>query len=326
MNTMMNMTTELGAWLSRELGFVSDMMSSHLLSEHDAVNEVCDELASYRGKMLRPSLLLLSWRSVVGSKKRLPEHVLTMAGVVEFIHLATLVHDDVLDEANLRRGERTIHCLYGNEAAVMLGDYLLSSAFHLCSTVQNPSLNILLGEVTSTVCAGEMMQLYHRNNVDLDIDSYQQIIRDKTASLISASCTIGGMLAGASDLQLAALETFGGSVGIAFQIRDDVLDLLGDPQITGKPAGADLAKGKMTLPVISLLHNNPELKSRVQDAIANSDLDGLRTMLESAGSIDFALEEIDRLVDMAVQSVRIEFATESSRELCALVQQLKQPV
>jgi len=323
---MMNMKTELGVWLSRELGFVSDMMSSHLLSGHDAVNEVCDELAAYRGKMLRPSLLLLSWRSVVGSKERLPERVLTMAGVVEFIHLATLVHDDVLDEANLRRGERTIHCLRGNEAAVMLGDYLLSSAFHLCSTVQNPSLNILLGEVTSTVCAGEMMQLYHRNNVDLDIDSYQQIIKDKTASLISASCTIGGMLAGASDLQLATLETFGDSVGIAFQIRDDVLDLLGDSQTTGKTAGADLAKGKMTLPVISLLHNNPELKPRVQDAIANRDLDGLRTMLESAGSIDFALEEIDRLVDMAVQSVKIEFATESSRELCAFVQQLKQPL
>ena len=322
MKTMTNRTTELGGWLSCELDLVSKTMSSHLLSGHCAINEVCGELSAYRGKMLRPSLVLLAWKTA-GNGYQCPEGVVTMSAVVEMIHLATLIHDDVLDEADLRRGERTIHSLRGNEAAVMLGDYLLSSAFHLCSTVQDPSLNILLGEVTSTVCGGEMMQLYHRNNVDLDIDTYYQIIRDKTASLIAASCVVGGILAGASTQKLSALETFGSSVGIAFQIRDDVLDLLGEPSDTGKPAGVDLAKGKLTLPVISMLRHNPDLKYRVQDAITNRDLVELRGLLESTGSMDFAIREINRLVDLAVGSVEIAFSSDASFELCGLVQKLK---
>ena len=324
MKTMQNMTIELGSWLSGYLARVSNTMSNQLYGEHYAVNELCDELSAYRGKMLRPSLVLLAWKSASGDGRQHHGSVVTMATVVEMIHLATLVHDDVLDEADLRRGERTIHSLCGNEAAVMLGDYLLSSAFHLCSTLKNPSLNILLGEVTSTVCAGEMMQLHHRNNVDLDIETYYQIIHDKTASLITASCVIGGILAGASGQMLSALKTFGSSVGIAFQIRDDVLDLLGEPSVTGKTTGVDLEKGKLTLPVISMLHHNPDLKHRVQETITNHDLDGLGELLESTGSIDFAIQEIDRRVDLALKSVRGAFSAHASRELCGLVEQLKQ--
>ncbi len=240
MNTMMDMSTELGQWLADELGAVSKTILSHLHNDHDGVNELCGELAAYRGKMLRPSLVLLSWRSVCTQQSQCSDNVAKIAAVVELIHLATLVHDDVLDEASIRRGEKTIHCLRGNEAAVMLGDYLLSSAFHLCSTVQNPSLNLLLGDVSRTVCAGEMMQLYHRNNIDLHIDDYYKIIQDKTASLISASCTMGGLLGGASDHILASLAAFGNAVGVAFQIRDDLLDILGEPSLTGKGSGIDL--------------------------------------------------------------------------------------
>jgi len=323
MNTMMDMTTELGRWLGGELEIVSKTMSLHLHNNHDGVNELCGELAAYHGKMLRPSLLLLSWKSLSGDRCVQPESVVKIAAVVELIYLATLVHDDVLDEASIRRGETTIHCLRGNEAAVMLGDYLLSSAFHLCSTIQNPSLNLLLGEVSSTVCAGEMMQLYHRNNVDLNIEDYYRIIRDKTAVLIAASCTMGGMLAGASEQALSALATFGGSVGIAFQIRDDLIDILGEPSVTGKGSGVDLEKGKLTLPIISMLHKNPNLKPSVQETIASGDLLGLRELLESTGSIRFALDEIERLVDLAVDSLGAECSTGAAVELCDLVQQLK---
>lgn len=323
MNTMMNTAAEIDNWLSCELELVSDAMATHMRCGHGAVNELCGELSAYRGKMLRPSLVLLSWKSASNSDGPCPNSVVTMAAVVEMIHLATLVHDDVLDEADLRRGEKTIHCLRGNEAAVMLGDYLLSSAFHLCSTVQMPSLNMLLGEVTSTVCAGEMMQLHHRNNVALDIDTYYQIIHDKTASLIAASCSVGGILAGASPNKLAALETFGGSVGVAFQIRDDILDLLGESVDTGKTAGGDLKKGKLTLPVISMLQHNPDLGRCVQETIRNHDLGGLRTLLESTDSIDFAIREIDRLVDRATDSIRNAFSTLASQELCDLVKPLK---
>lgn len=323
MNTMMDMTTELGRWLDGELELVSKTISLHLHNSHDGVNELCGELAAYHGKMLRPSLLLLSWKSMSGEGCLQPDSVVKIAAVVELIHLATLVHDDVLDEASIRRGETTIHCLRGNEAAVMLGDYLLSSAFHLCSTVQNPSLNLLLGDVSSTVCAGEMMQLYHRNNVDLNIDDYYQIIKDKTAALIAASCTMGGTLAGASERALAALTTFGNSVGVAFQIRDDLIDILGEPNITGKESGVDLEKGKLTLPIISMLQKNPNLRPRVLEVVASGDLSVLRELLESTGSIRFALHEIGRLVDLAVNSLRDECCTDAATELCDLVQQLK---
>jgi len=323
MNTMMDITTELGRWLSGELEVVSKTMSLHLHNNHGGVNELCGELATYHGKMLRPSLLLLTWKSFGGDRCVQPDSVVKLAAVVELIHLATLVHDDVLDEASIRRGETTIHCLRGNEAAVMLGDYLLSSAFHLCSTVKSPSLNLLLGEVSSTVCAGEMMQLYHRNNVDLNIENYYQIIQDKTAALITASCTMGGMLAGASEQTLSAVSIFGNSVGVAFQIRDDLIDILGEPSITGKGSGVDLEKGKVTLPIISMLHKNPNLKPDVYEAMRSGDLLGLRELLESTGSIQFALDEIERLVDLAVDSLEGVFSTGAAAELCNLVQQLK---
>ena len=158
MNTLIDMTSDLGVWLSGELSAVSIVMSDHLEDARAEVNEVCEELAAYKGKMLRPSLLLLSWRAV--SKEAVTtKSVRTAAAVVELIHLATLVHDDVLDEADIRRGTRTLNSLRGNEAAVILGDYLLSSAFHLCSTIKIPALNVLLGEVTNTLCAGEIVQL-----------------------------------------------------------------------------------------------------------------------------------------------------------------------
>ena len=325
MNLLIETTTDLGAWLSAELSAVSSVISDHLRSEHESVNGVCEELAAYKGKMLRPSLLLLSWRATSGAED-VPERVRVASAVVELIHFATLVHDDVLDGADLRRGKQTINMLCGNEAAVMLGDYLLSSAFHLCSTLRIPRLNILLGEVTRTVCAGEMMQLCHRNDVELDVDSYYQIIRDKTASLIAASCEMGAVLGGGSSREILLLQSFGGSIGVAFQIRDDLLDLLGDRQLLGKPAGIDLEKGKLTLPVLLMLNKSPELRPKVRDAISNNNLYQLRSMLVSAGSFEDATEVVGRLVDEAVKSIRDNMVTVASEHLCHLAEQLNDPI
>ena len=325
MNLLIDTTTDLESWLSVELLAVSSVISGHLRSTHGSVNEVCEELAAYRGKMLRPSLVLLSWRAASGAED-VPECVRVASAVVELIHFATLVHDDVLDEADLRRGKQTINMLRGNEAAVMLGDYLLSSAFHLCSTLRIPHLNILLGEVTSTVCAGEMMQLYHRNDVDLDIGSYYQIIRDKTASLIAASCEMGAVLGNGSSREILLLKSFGDSIGVAFQIRDDLLDLLGNQQLLGKPAGIDLEKGKLTLPVLLMLSKNPELRPKVRDAISNNNLNQLRSLLVSAGSIEDALEVVGRLVGEAIESIRNNMTTNASEHLCRLAEQLNDPI
>jgi octaprenyl-diphosphate synthase len=311
--------------LSGELTTVSGVMSKHLKNKHEAVNDVCGELAAYKGKLLRPSMLLLSWKTVAGNSP-VPTHLSVAAAVVELIHLATLVHDDVLDEADVRRGKQTINNLHGNEAAVMLGDYLLSSAFHLCSTICNPSLNLLLGEVTNTICAGELVQLYHRNNVGLDLQSYYQIVHDKTASLIAASCEMGGLLGGGEGEVLPVLKNYGQSVGTAFQIKDDLLDLLGEQQNLGKPAGRDLEKGKLTLPVILMLEKDPGLRPQVEKVVASNDRLALIQMLDSSGSIQRAFGEVNRLVNSATRSLKNVFENDAATQLCILADQLKQAI
>ncbi len=325
MNALMDMTTLVGGWLSEELTAVSEVISKHLKNRRPAVNTICEELATYKGKMLRPTLVLLSWR-VVSTEHETPEHVHVASGVVELIHLATLVHDDVLDEADLRRGKQTVNMLRGNEAAVMLGDYLLSSAFHLCSTIESPALNLLLGDVTNTLCAGEIVQLSNRDNVELDLESYFQIIHDKTGSLIAASCEIGGVVGGAKKEEVLALKNFGKSIGTAFQIKDDLLDLLENRESIGKPAGRDLEKGKLTLPIISMISDNPSLGPVVKEAIINNDRVSIRKMLEESGSIDSSLLAVDRLVDSAVASLNKTFVNDASLQLCALAEQLKRVV
>ncbi len=323
--TVVDMTSTTGAWLSNELAEVSTVMSRHLKNKHGAVNDLCDELSVYKGKMLRPSLLLLMWKAVT-KESVTPKHVYVAAAVVELIHLATLVHDDVLDEADLRRGKKTINSLRGNEAAVMIGDYLLSSAFHLCSTIENPRLNLLLGEVTNTVCAGEVVQLFHRNNVDLDIDLYYQIVRDKTAALIAATCEMGAVLGGADDGSTVVLKRFGMSIGTAFQIKDDLLDLLGEQKNIGKPAGRDLEKGKLTLPIIFMLTENPELKPLVKKAIVNNDQEALNQMLSSSESIARSFGVVNELVESGVDSVRKLFNNDASAQICSLAEQLKHTI
>ena len=334
MNTLLDMSTGVGGWLSDELSSVRVLLEKHLESRHDVVNDVCTHLSGYRGKMLRPSLVLLSCKSVQkisggpgeSWESGVGENIHRAAGVVELIHLATLVHDDVLDEADIRRGGQTINSLWGNEGAVMLGDYLLSSAFHLCSTIRNPELNILLGEVTNTLCAGELVQLYHRNDVELCLDAYYQIIHDKTASLISASCKIGGILGGGDTKTVSDLGVFGSSIGTAFQIRDDLIDILSDPCSAGKPTGRDVSKGKMTLPAILMLKNDPSCLSELQSALDHDDVACLRKMLVESSSIQKAEETILRLVREAIESIKSLRGSDCGKLLVGLAKQVSRPI
>ena len=323
MRTLVDKSTDIGGWLSDELKQVSITVESFLQSDYPEVNNVCREALAYQGKMVRPSLLLLSWRTVGGLDCGDIYDARRAAAVVELIHLATLVHDDVLDEAMMRRGGKTVNCLRGNEAAVILGDYLLSSAFHLCSTLKIPSLNVLLGEVTRTMCAGEMVQLHNRNNLSLTVEEYNNIIYGKTASLISACCEIGAILAQPNEEERETLCVFGENVGRAFQIRDDLLDLLGDQSFIGKPAGRDLEKGKLTLPIILLLKQKPELSLVVEMAIMNKDQQALKTLVGGTTVIQETRVEIDRLVDESTERVRIRFSNNASKQLCLLALKLK---
>ena len=208
------------------------------------------------------------------------------------IHTATLVHDDVLDSANVRRHVATVHSLWGNQASIMLGDYLFTHAFHLSSTLDDVRACRIIGEATNRLCAGELQQICSRGNLDLTEDEYFEIIDGKTAELTACACKLGAMYAGMSDDIIARLSNFGRSLGVAFQIADDLLDLLGEETLAGKSLGTDLEQQKLTLPLIHLLQTAPmEQVTRVRSilmAAGNHKREALLPQLRAAGSLEFA--------------------------------------
>ena len=238
---------------------VERVFDRELASELPPVEQLCRHIERYRGKMLRPSLVILS--GLVAHPDAGATHpddlasLITerhhMAGAVcEMIHMATLVHDDVLDEADMRRRGETVNRLRGNETAVMLGDYLIASSYHLCALIRDHRTSEALAATSQRLCTGELLQLHHRDDLSLDEPTYFEIIDRKTAVLIAESCRLGAHHGGASDGAREALGEFGRLMGLAFQIRDDLLDLTGDEAVVGKSIGKDLEKGKLTLPMI----------------------------------------------------------------------------
>lgn len=272
--------------LHDDLQCVAELFDRQLTSELTAVNTLCRHIEQYRGKMLRPTLVLLAARAVRPDVEPGRAHH-ALAAVVEMIHMATLVHDDVLDDASQRRRGRTLNDLYGNEAAVMLGDYLISNAFHLCSTIGDPSINLALGEVTNTLCEGELVQLHHRDHFGIDEPTYFAIVERKTASLIGASCRLGARLSGADEATQRAMDGFGVDLGVAFQIQDDLLDITGEPAVVGKSLGKDLEKGKLTLPLIRLLAEaDQHSRGRYLHMIEQRDAGGLGEALRATDAVE----------------------------------------
>src|SRR5687767_3674404 len=250
MSTSLSSLTEC---IGPQLAGVDELFRRELVSELGCVNTLVKHVARFRGKMLRPILLLLSGKAC----GELTDAHVTIATVVEMVHMATLVHDDVLDEAELRRKGATINHLRGNEAAVLLGDYLISHSYHLCSSLDSPLASRVIARTTNTVCEGELLQIDNRNNLDLDEETYLKIITLKTATLCATCCFLGAKFAGGSESQVAALKTYGRALGIAFQIQDDILDIVGDADTVGKTLGIDIEKGKMTLPMIHFMRTAP---------------------------------------------------------------------
>jgi len=279
------------------------ILDDELFSELPAVNDLCAHVRQYRGKLLRPALLLLAGRAC----GRVTDEHLTLAAVVEMVHLATLVHDDVLDEADLRRRLPTINRLEGNEAAVLLGDYLIGHAFHLCSSLDTQYASRLIGATTNTICEGELQQVHHRGDFDLSVDQYLQIITRKTASLTGTCCRLGAHFAGADEDTSLLLERYGLEVGIAFQITDDVLDIVGSEKRMGKTLGRDLEKNKLTLPVIHCIgEGNGDLGRQLRRLLADygHDRTRLRELLKCTDSISYALAAARRYVDSAISRIR----------------------
>ncbi|MDX2115210.1 MAG: polyprenyl synthetase family protein [Planctomycetota bacterium] len=235
---------------------VERVFEEHLSSDLPPVSRLCRHVARYRGKMVRPTLVLLAGLAAhPHASAHTPASLLTndhlvLGAVCEMVHMATLVHDDVLDEAATRRRGSTINALHGNEAAVMLGDYLIASAYELCARLPDQRAARRIGRASMILCEGELLQLHHRDDWSVDEDTYLEIVDRKTAELIAAAAALGAAYAGAPEPVIAAVESFARHVGIAFQIQDDLLDLTGSEDVVGKSVGRDLQKGKLTLPLI----------------------------------------------------------------------------
>ena len=281
---------------------VEEIFRRQLRSDLPAVNELARHVERYRGKMLRPTLLLLSGLAATGREDEaaLTRNHKMAAAVSEMIHMATLVHDDVLDEADTRRRGATINSLRGNETAVMLGDWLISNAFHLCSLIGDTSLNVAFGHTTNTLCEGELLQLSRREDVCLDESTYLEIVKRKTAALVSACCQLGAQLSGASEEIQKALGMYGQHTGVAFQIQDDILDFTGDQSVVGKTLGCDLLKGKATLPLILYLRDCVG-SSRVDAINVIESRDGIELVrrMNKAGSITAAQAVAENMIRAA---------------------------
>lgn len=287
--------------IESQLSEVQDYIDAQLKSLHEPVSELLGHVNIKSGKMLRPGLVLLSG---LCCGEILPLHV-TVAAIVEMVHEATLLHDDVIDEGEIRRGNATVNRLFGNETAILAGDFLLSRASVICSCLDT-NINKVIAFATSQVCEGELAQLLQRDNFQLSESEYINIISQKTAALFSGCCKLGAVCSKAPQAQVEALSKFGENIGIAFQITDDLLDIIGNENQTGKTAGRDADKNKLTLSLIHQLSSVDEKERMV--LIEKIENPGqyrkvLLDILSDNGSIEYANRRAEQFVDLAIDSL-----------------------
>lgn len=306
---------DLLSGVANEMVTVETLLQNELRSRFPQVDQVVRHGYRLGGKRLRPALLLLAG-SATGE---LNDRHRTLAAVVEMIHTATLVHDDVLDEADLRRHEDTVNARWGNETSVLLGDFLFSHAFYLASTTGSARACELIGRATNVVCEGEMRQTLSEGDFELSEEDYLAIITAKTAELCACCCELGARQSGADEATVRALASFGRNLGVAFQIADDLLDLLADESSTGKTTGADLAKRKMTLPLIHARDTLPEEnRAALLNELDRADLATVRERAEQMGSIDYARARATHYAQLAAADLHALPSNESVQALAGL--------
>jgi octaprenyl-diphosphate synthase len=304
--------------IAEDMRRVDELISRRLESDVPLVRQVAEYLVAAGGKRLRPALLLLS----SGALGYRGDARLVLAAVVEFIHTATLLHDDVVDESKLRRGHDTANAAFGNAAAVLVGDFLYSRAFQMMVEVDDMRVMRVLADATNTIAAGEVMQLMGSHDPDVDESRYLEVIRRKTAKLFEAAARLGAVLA-RSDAQVEArMAAYGAHVGTAFQVIDDVLDYSGEESTIGKSLGDDLAEGKPTLPLIHAMRAGSAAdKARVRQVILNGgreDFGDVLTAIRASGSLDYATSAAQREAEAAKASIAGLPESEFKRSLLEL--------
>jgi len=292
-----------------DMAAVDALIRRRLASDVVLINQVAEYIIGAGGKRLRPMLLLLAARATGGKAETFAGEAQQLAAVVEFIHTATLLHDDVVDESDLRRGRRTANAVWGNAASVLVGDFLYSRSFQLMVELDRMPVMRLLADTTNAIAEGEVLQLLHVRNPDTDEAAYLRVIERKTAVLFAAATRLGAMLAGSDGATCDALHEYGLNLGYAFQIADDVLDYASDAQTLGKNLGDDLAEGKATLPLIhAMAHADASTRATMRNAVEHGDGAALPEVLAAIRASDSLGYSRRRATDYAA---RAEAALES---------------
>jgi len=289
--------------IATDMEAVNAVIRQRLHSEVSLVNQIAEYIISAGGKRIRPVLVLLLANAY--GYKGTAHHEL--AAVVEFIHTATLLHDDVVDESSMRRGRQTANALFGNAASVLVGDFLYSRSFQMMVGLDDMRVMRILSDATNVIAEGEVLQLLNMHDPDVTHESYLKVIRSKTAKLFEAAAELGALVGGANDEQIAAAGEYGRSLGTAFQLIDDVLDYAGDATEIGKNLGDDLREGKPTLPLIWLMeHGTEEQRQLVRSCIEHGDeaqFEAVLAAVTSSGALAYTRQQAEQAARRAAEAI-----------------------
>ena len=298
-----NKMLEYAEPVTEDLNEFNTRLNDHLRGDSPLITSIARHLLKSRGKRIRPVFLFLSSRAA----DNFTEHSVDASLSIELIHTATLLHDDVVDESDMRRGHETVNAQYTNLISVLMGDYLFAKAFRIMVTCDSMELMDAVSHATERVSVGELRQIEETGNYDLSEEEYLSIIADKTASLFAVSCAAGPILAKRGDSQRDNFADFGEKVGSAFQVADDLLDFVGDAEITGKEPGIDVMTGQITLPLIHALGKvQPASRKEIVGVLKSGKSDKFeqvhRFVLENGG-IDYAYRRAAELGNMGLESI-----------------------
>lgn len=291
------------ALVAEDMHAVNRLIAARLSSEVALINQMGQYIINSGGKRLRPTLVLLSARAYGYDG---PHHI-HISTVVEFIHTATLLHDDVVDASEMRRGQDTANSIWGNEASVLVGDFLYSRSFQMMVEVGNMEMMEILAHATNTIAEGEVLQLLNCHDPGTTEQRYLEVIRSKTAKLFEAAAELGAVLSGRGEAEREAMRRYGMHLGTAFQLIDDVLDYSAAPEEIGKNIGDDLAEGKPTLPLIhAMRHGNAEQAALIRHAIEHGGRDAIRQVteaIESTGAIAYTARSAQQEAEKALAAL-----------------------
>jgi len=295
--------TQLYAPIAEDMKALDAVIRERLYSDVVLIRQVAEYIIGSGGKRLRPAMVLFT----AGAAGYQGSYHRELAAVVEFIHTATLLHDDVVDESELRRGNKTANALFGNAASVLVGDFLYSRAFQMMVGTDNMKVMRVLADATNVIAEGEVLQLLNCHNADVAVDDYLRVIRYKTAKLFEAAARLGGILGGVGQELEDSLAAFGMHIGTAFQLIDDVLDYSGEEADTGKHIGDDLAEGKPTLPLIHVMqHGTSEQAACVRKAIETGGRDDFAAVLSAireSGAIEATRKVAEEEAKLALNAL-----------------------